>query len=169
MFSVYFNIIRLENNKKKKARLCDRVRSRNVIEHMFRDARGPVESVQTIIMDNYERRRKEKKEERVWFTLFWNVILVQHVVVVDLLTMRTSSCINYYVLCLVCWILLGISGKPKQKSELWLINIFTCYIKIGEIHNHVCDYSFCYISVMFIKMCIVEMVFFGEQWAKGGY
>ncbi|XP_014209054.1 Down syndrome cell adhesion molecule homolog [Copidosoma floridanum] len=31
--------------------------------------------------------------------------------------MRTSSCVNYYVLCLVCWVLLGITGV-STKSHL---------------------------------------------------
>ncbi|XP_033224469.1 lachesin-like [Belonocnema kinseyi] len=32
--------------------------------------------------------------------------------------MRTSSCINYYLLCLVCWILLGISGVCTRSHSL---------------------------------------------------
>lgn len=31
--------------------------------------------------------------------------------------MRRSSYVNYYVLCLVCWILLGITGKPHSRRD----------------------------------------------------
>lgn len=42
---------------------------------------------------------------------FANVVVLVVVIVVVVITMRRSSYVNYYVLCLVCWILLGISGK----------------------------------------------------------
>ncbi|XP_014239112.1 Down syndrome cell adhesion molecule-like [Trichogramma pretiosum] len=32
--------------------------------------------------------------------------------------MRTSSCVNYYVLCLVCWVLLGITGVSTRSHSL---------------------------------------------------
>lgn len=44
------------------------------------------------------------------WTRHWDVSRAMVLVV----AMRTSSYINYYVLCLVCWILLGITGKTDQ-------------------------------------------------------
>lgn len=85
-------------------------------------ARGLVASSQGGWTEWWRRVRSERVHRSLVCWLFWDVsgpvegncvvVLVVVVVVVTVFViMRRSSYVNYYVLCLVCWILLGITGK----------------------------------------------------------